>query len=445
MMVERDEVEIDEQREVIVHISPPMDVFGGDDVDGGMAIGSRSKDKSSGVPALIRFRASVNPSSSHLPFVMSEQAKKMDCKELSAAYLTDDLVVEILSRLPFKSFSRFKCVCKAWLAFSFDPHYSQKLPKVSDGFFYQDRHNSAIQFVSLSEHARGFDGTLSFLPGYEHLEFVDCCNGLVLCEYRSNYTSRDIFRFIVCNPATQEWKILPETQRKPDGFYYTTKLGFDPSRSPHFYVFNFHNKRGPYNFTLVSAKLRGCLGQYSGILHYAVAEEDGCTILIWSHDYCDPYMWTITHHLNMKDAFGRDDFVHYEEGFIWTCDYGIIALDLERDVIFLFDEKTNKLLSYGISTGKLSEIKDSPHWYFHYVPCYLKLPEPEPVYDDVAILQAQLMQAKAQLASSGVQQGHSPVSHHQWDHGSITALPRQDAAKRPAAAAGGLKDCFMPA
>ncbi|KAF8676478.1 hypothetical protein HU200_047035 [Digitaria exilis] len=389
----------------------------------------------------------------------------MDCKELSAAYLTDDLVVEILSRLPFKSFSRFKCVCKAWLAFSSDPHYSQKLPKVTNGFFYQDRHNSAIQFVSLSEHARGFDGTLSFLPGYEHLEFVDCCNGLVLCEYRSNYTSRDIFRFIVCNPATQEWKILPDTQRKPDGFDYTTKLSFDPSRSPHSYVFNFHNERGPYNFTfgvtqveifssckstwlvdktlwdpknndlsvngrphvfidgllhvhtdrdvLVLDKLetgsmgiplcnwtimlplhkndctvdhcvRGCLGQSSGILHYAVAEEDGCTILIWSHDYYDPYMWTITHRLNMKDAFGRDDFVHYEEGFIWACDYEIIALDLEREVIFLFDEKTNKLLSYGISTGKLSEIKDSPHWYFHYVPCYLKLPEPELVYDDVS-------------------------------------------------------------
>jgi hypothetical protein len=42
----------------------------------------------------------------------------MDCKELSAAILTYDLVVEILSRLPFKSFSRFKCVCKAWFAFS---------------------------------------------------------------------------------------------------------------------------------------------------------------------------------------------------------------------------------------------------------------------------------------------------------------------------------------
>ncbi|WVZ73110.1 hypothetical protein U9M48_021458 [Paspalum notatum var. saurae] len=65
----------------------------------------------------------------------------------------------------------------------------------------------------------------------------------------------------------------------------------------------------------------------------------------------------------------------------------------------------------------------------------------------VAILQAQLMQAKAQLAC-GVQaatSAHSPVSHHhQWPadhHASITALLRQD-ARRPA---GALDDCgLMP-
>uniref|UniRef100_A0A8R7TAZ1 F-box domain-containing protein n=1 Tax=Triticum urartu TaxID=4572 RepID=A0A8R7TAZ1_TRIUA len=46
----------------------------------------------------------------------------MDSKKVFAVTsLTDDLVVEILSRVPFKSFCRFKCVCKAWLAFSSDP------------------------------------------------------------------------------------------------------------------------------------------------------------------------------------------------------------------------------------------------------------------------------------------------------------------------------------
>ncbi|KAL6596326.1 hypothetical protein ACP70R_047690 [Stipagrostis hirtigluma subsp. patula] len=104
----------------------------------------------------------------------------MDCVSgLSAAKLTDDLIVEILCRLPFKSFCRFKCVCKAWLAFSSDPHYRKKLPKVPTGFFYQDHNNSAIQFINLSPKDEGIDGTLSFLPQYEHLKFVDCSNGLL--------------------------------------------------------------------------------------------------------------------------------------------------------------------------------------------------------------------------------------------------------------------------
>ncbi|CAL4886045.1 unnamed protein product [Urochloa decumbens] len=67
----------------------------------------------------------------------------------------------------------------------------------------------------------------------------------------------------------------------------------------------------------------------------------------------------------------------------------------------------------------------------------------------VAVLQAQLMQARAQLACAGAG-GASPVSHHQnWpaDHGSIAALLRQDAACGGArrTGGGGIDDCFVPA
>ena len=55
--------------------------------------------------------------------VSSNQRKQMVTK------LTDDFAVEVLSQLLFKAFCRFKCVCKAWLAFSSDPHYCQKLLK----------------------------------------------------------------------------------------------------------------------------------------------------------------------------------------------------------------------------------------------------------------------------------------------------------------------------
>ena len=129
---------------------------------------------------------------------------------------------------------------------------------------------------------------------------------------------------------------------------------------------------------MVDHCFRGCLGQFSGMLHYAVAEEDGRTVLIWSYADGNPHGWTVEHRLSMRDALGRDDFVHYEDGWIWTCNYEIIAFDLEREVLFLIDEMTNKLLSYGISTGKVDDIKDGSHWYMYYVPCYSKLPDQEP-------------------------------------------------------------------
>jgi hypothetical protein len=285
-------------------------------------------------------------------------------------------------------------------------------------------------------------------------------NGLVLFEYRSNSTSPDIFRFIVCNPATREWKVLPDAQRDPENFYYRTILVFDPSRSPHFCVFHFPHERSPdgsisgfgkvemfsspcwvwledYAFwvpengwivdsgghvfldnilhvrfhendflgleelyfgmpppsqwTFKSPLHRpesivdsyGCLGHASGILHYAAPEKDGCTIVVWgdaSIYVWDPRKkWTVKHRLSMKDAFGRDDFVHYDDvSWSWCCDYNIVAFDLEREVLFLFEYKMQKLFSYNIATGKLNSIKDGHQWYKYYVPWYSKIPGPDP-------------------------------------------------------------------
>ncbi|KAM3412795.1 hypothetical protein ACQJBY_004138 [Aegilops geniculata] len=169
----------------------------------------------------------------------------MDSKKvLTDASLTDDLVVKILSRVPFKSFCRFKYVCKAWLAFSSDPHYRQKLPQIPTGLFHGCKGGSVAQLVSLSRNDEEIDGGLTFLPHHEHLKFVDCCNGLVLCKYKSNYIPPNICRFIVCNPATGEWRTLPDTHPDPYTMDYTYKafLAFDPSWSAQFYVFNFQEK-----------------------------------------------------------------------------------------------------------------------------------------------------------------------------------------------------------
>ncbi|KAF6986357.1 hypothetical protein CFC21_004126 [Triticum aestivum] len=176
----------------------------------------------------------------------------MDSKKVitAANHLTNDLVVEILSRVLFKTFCRIKCVCKAWLAFPFDPHYNRKLPKIPTGVLCKGHNGSSIQVVNMSPDDKKIDGTLRFIPHHEQLQVVDCSNGLVLCRYKSFYTFGNTCRFIVCNPATQEWRALPvsNTNNHPYVSNYsrcTTFLTFDPSWSPQFYVFNFlQNAKG---------------------------------------------------------------------------------------------------------------------------------------------------------------------------------------------------------
>uniref|UniRef100_A0A8R7USA0 F-box domain-containing protein n=2 Tax=Triticum urartu TaxID=4572 RepID=A0A8R7USA0_TRIUA len=162
----------------------------------------------------------------------------MDHMEVSV--LPDDLIVEILSRLPLKSFCRFKCVCKPWLAFSSDPNYRKKLPKIPTGLFcqYQDSDKKATKLLSQPRNVEKIDGALSFLPDHPQLELMDCCNGLVLCMRRSMDWSRRTItcHFIVCNPATREWTRLPDTRPYQEHAVFEAMLAFHPSCSPQFYV-----------------------------------------------------------------------------------------------------------------------------------------------------------------------------------------------------------------
>ncbi|TVU20505.1 hypothetical protein EJB05_36716, partial [Eragrostis curvula] len=99
--------------------------------------------------------------------------------------LPDDIIAEILSRVPYKSLCRFKCVSRPWLALCSDPSVRRKCPQTRSGFFFDS--TGFLQFVNVS--GRGppmVDPSLSFLPaGSRDLIISDCCNGLLLCKRKS--------------------------------------------------------------------------------------------------------------------------------------------------------------------------------------------------------------------------------------------------------------------
>uniref|UniRef100_A0A0D9WDD8 F-box domain-containing protein n=1 Tax=Leersia perrieri TaxID=77586 RepID=A0A0D9WDD8_9ORYZ len=102
----------------------------------------------------------------------------------------DDLLVEILSCVPYKSLIRSKCVSRRWRRVISDPDHRRRLPRYElqpmDGFFYTEYHiesqSTAHRFTTVTSAERPpfVDPSFSFLPKCERLNLLDSCNGLLL-------------------------------------------------------------------------------------------------------------------------------------------------------------------------------------------------------------------------------------------------------------------------
>ncbi|CAM0907586.1 unnamed protein product [Alopecurus aequalis] len=173
-------------------------------------------------------------------------------EEVATGLLTDDLMVEILSRLPARSVNRFKCVSPSWRDLIADTAHRKKLPQTIAGFLYNtysrvDSRFHKFHFASVSAGAAPpLDPSLPFLPPDEYLYVVqlDTCNGLLLClahmaHSSPSSTEEDMLdsHYIVCNPATGRWVDLPPHPKVPARFM--SRLAFDPAVSSHFHVFQF--------------------------------------------------------------------------------------------------------------------------------------------------------------------------------------------------------------
>ncbi|KAL6596708.1 hypothetical protein ACP70R_047351 [Stipagrostis hirtigluma subsp. patula] len=177
-------------------------------------------------------------------------------KRNPAASLSDELLVEILSRLPVRSVCRFKCVSRSWRRLISDPDHRKKLPQTLAGFFYQSL--SGERFPCVAQHFTNVSGkgvpfvypSFSFLPvpGTDVIP-LDCCNGLLLCRcYQPGPCDPDGMRpscYAVCNPATEKWVILPDSSRAI-GEVRTARLCFDLAISSHFHVVEYVEDEDDY-------------------------------------------------------------------------------------------------------------------------------------------------------------------------------------------------------
>ncbi|CAN6270654.1 unnamed protein product [Urochloa humidicola] len=135
----------------------------------------------------------------------------------AAAGLTDDLIVEFLSRLPVKSLCRCKCVSPHWHDLISHPDHRRRLPQTLAGFFGRDRSKSdgrgVWRFTSLFDARQpplSCDAPFSFMAGDDDVTVLDACNGLLLCRIPKGLPQpHHASRYAVCNPATKSWVALP--------------------------------------------------------------------------------------------------------------------------------------------------------------------------------------------------------------------------------------------
>ncbi|GFY84402.1 hypothetical protein Acr_03g0011760 [Actinidia rufa] len=148
----------------------------------------------------------------------------------------NDLVTEILRRLPVKSLVQFKSVSKHWLSLITTPYFARCLipdpSSVSGLFLYSSMRclNPELIFIPLqNDKYRADNANSTTLPGTLSISFLSSCYGFFCCSSYCHTTDR---QFHVFNPTTMQFDSLPKLQDGLKGL----SLAFDLSRSPHYKV-----------------------------------------------------------------------------------------------------------------------------------------------------------------------------------------------------------------
>ncbi|CAL4931006.1 unnamed protein product [Urochloa decumbens] len=298
-----------------------------------------------------------------------------------AANFTDDIIVEILSRLPVKSLCRSKCVSSRWRDLISHPDHRKRLPQTLAGLFYVTENQGrfpkqALHFINIWDRERRrpippplICPSLSFIPGYEDISIVNSCNGLLLCR-RPESTSFDTFGYVVCNPATESWVALPGSSS--GGKLRAVWLGFDPAVSSHFHVFEFLDKYhgcGAVTGVEIYSSQTGVwsyketkwnfgvsiMGDessvfYNGFLHLVVAQ-----FAIVAVDLEGETWWRVTSPEDVNPMFGWDPgFVDRYQGRLCYMNQGGYATHLS--IWVLEDYATEEwILKHRVSIQRLTE------------------------------------------------------------------------------------------
>ncbi|KAL1198846.1 putative F-box protein [Cardamine amara subsp. amara] len=137
--------------------------------------------------------------------------------------ISQDLLVEILLRLPVKSLARYLCVSKSWASIirsryfikSYQSRCLSRQHRVMLAF--RDMSSIRCHFFSSSQ-PPSFVTNATWCIDYNSFRKPDCVNGLICVEH--------MHRLWICNPITGKTILLPQSgPSKPFTLWY---MGYDP-------------------------------------------------------------------------------------------------------------------------------------------------------------------------------------------------------------------------
>ncbi|XP_048489749.1 F-box/kelch-repeat protein At3g23880-like [Beta vulgaris subsp. vulgaris] len=153
---------------------------------------------------------------------MNTRRKKQKTSSRACFYaLPQELIPEILKRLPIKSLLRFKSISKDWNSLIRDPTFtkSQLQHQLPTPYFSQPNlvigpHTNLSSFIIDDKSTRNFKGKYvpvspkfietNFIEGTE-FDILGSCNGIILCIYVRN-TCKNLY---VWNPTINEYRNIP--------------------------------------------------------------------------------------------------------------------------------------------------------------------------------------------------------------------------------------------
>ncbi|PIN18108.1 hypothetical protein CDL12_09234 [Handroanthus impetiginosus] len=134
-------------------------------------------------------------------------------------FFPDEVVLQILARLPIKSLFRNKCVCKLWYQLISDKYFTKLYNEIAVMnpmvlVEITDPSSESRPSLILVDNSRGVsEFSLNFMK--DRVKVRASCNGLLCC---SSIPDKGVY--YVCNPMTKQYKLLPRTRERPLTRFY---------------------------------------------------------------------------------------------------------------------------------------------------------------------------------------------------------------------------------